>query len=63
MVRALPLSRREQLIGERLLSEIQARLGFLADVGLGYLSLDRPAARWPAARRSGSGSRRRSGPA
>jgi len=43
-LRALSLSPREQLIAERPLSEIQARLGFLADVGLGYLSLDRPAA-------------------
>ena len=43
-LRALPLSPREQLIAERPLSEIQARLGFLADVGLGYLPLDRPAA-------------------
>ncbi len=43
-LRALALSPREQLIAERPLSEIQARLGFLADVGLGYLSLDRPAA-------------------
>ncbi len=43
-LRGLALSPREQLIAERPLSEIQARLGFLADVGLGYLSLDRPAA-------------------
>ena len=43
-LRALALSPREQLIAERPLSEIQARLGFLADVGLDYLSLDRPAA-------------------
>ena len=43
-LRALTLGPREQLIAERPLSEIQARLGFLADVGLGYLSLDRPAA-------------------
>jgi excinuclease ABC subunit A len=43
-VRALDLAPREQLIGERALREIQARLGFLADVGLGYLSLDRAAA-------------------
>ncbi len=43
-VQALDLTQRERLIGERVLREIQARLGFLADVGLGYLSLDRPAA-------------------
>ena len=40
----LTLTPREALIAERPLAEIQARLGFLADVGLGYLSLDRPAA-------------------
>ncbi len=43
-VQALDLSQRERLIVERVLQEIQARLGFLADVGLGYLSLDRAAA-------------------
>ena len=43
-LRALPLTPREELIAGRPLSEIQARLGFLADVGLGYLPLDRPAA-------------------
>jgi excinuclease ABC subunit A len=34
---------REQLIAERLLKEIKARLGFLVDVGLDYLSLERAA--------------------
>jgi excinuclease ABC subunit A len=43
-LRELRLTSREELIAERPLSEIQTRLGFLADVGLGYLSLDRPAA-------------------
>ena len=43
-VQALDLTERERLIGERVLREIQARLGFLADVGLAYLSLDRAAA-------------------
>jgi excinuclease ABC subunit A len=43
-VQALDLTQRERLIGERVLREIQARLGFLADVGLDYLSLDRAAA-------------------
>ncbi|GAB49108.1 excinuclease ABC subunit UvrA [Mobilicoccus pelagius] len=38
------LSSREAAIAERVLKEIQARLGFLLDVGLDYLSLDRPAA-------------------
>jgi excinuclease ABC subunit A len=35
---------REQQIAERVVKEINARLGFLLDVGLDYLSLDRPAA-------------------
>jgi excinuclease ABC subunit A len=43
-VQALDLTQRERLIGERVLREAQARLGFLADVGLGYLPLDRAAA-------------------
>jgi excinuclease ABC subunit A len=37
------LSDREQMIAERLLKEIRARLGFLVDVGLDYLTLDRAA--------------------
>jgi excinuclease ABC subunit A len=37
------LSDRERLISERLLKEIRARLGFLVDVGLDYLTLDRTA--------------------
>jgi excinuclease ABC subunit A len=40
----LGLDDRERLIGERVLKEINARLGFLVDVGLHYLSLDRAAA-------------------
>jgi excinuclease ABC subunit A len=43
-VQELDLTERERLIGERVLREIRARLGFLADVGLDYLSLDRAAA-------------------
>ncbi len=38
----LDLSARERQIGERVLKEIQERLRFLLDVGLDYLSLDRP---------------------
>ncbi|MGH2677073.1 MAG: excinuclease ABC subunit UvrA, partial [Actinomycetota bacterium] len=34
---------REAMIAERLLQEIRARLGFLVDVGLDYLTLDRTA--------------------
>jgi excinuclease ABC subunit A len=37
------LSERETMIAERLLREIRSRLGFLVDVGLAYLSLDRAA--------------------
>jgi excinuclease ABC subunit A len=40
----LTLSDRDRMIGERVLKEINARLGFLVDVGLHYLSLDRAAA-------------------
>ncbi len=38
----LELSQREKQIAERVLKEIQERLNFLLDVGLDYLSLDRP---------------------
>jgi excinuclease ABC subunit A len=41
---ALELGERERAIADRVLREIQARLSFLVDVGLDYLSLDRPAA-------------------
>ena len=54
---------RERQIAERVIKEINARLGFLLDVGLDYLSLDRPAGTLPAARPSASGSPPRSGPA
>ena len=39
-----PLSPRQQAIAERILKEIQSRLGFLVDVGLDYLTLERSAA-------------------
>ncbi len=39
----LTLSERETLIARRVLKEIRERLGFLGDVGLDYLSLDRAA--------------------
>ncbi|MFO0774759.1 MAG: excinuclease ABC subunit UvrA [Nitrospiraceae bacterium] len=39
----LKLSDREQLIGQRILKEIRERLGFLVNVGLDYLTLDRAA--------------------
>ncbi|QWZ09541.1 excinuclease ABC subunit UvrA [Nocardioides panacis] len=41
-LRTLELSYREKQIAERVLKEIQERLAFLLDVGLDYLSLDRP---------------------
>ncbi|NMC85282.1 MAG: excinuclease ABC subunit UvrA, partial [Anaerolineaceae bacterium] len=37
------LNARQQAIAERILKEIQARLGFLVDVGLNYLTLSRSA--------------------
>lgn len=40
---SLKLSERQMAIGELILREINARLGFLMDVGLGYLSLARNA--------------------
>ncbi|HEY0119834.1 MAG TPA: excinuclease ABC subunit UvrA, partial [Cellulomonas sp.] len=40
----LELGVRERAIAAQVLKEIQARLGFLLDVGLDYLSLSRPAA-------------------
>jgi len=40
----LVLSQRDRMIAERVLKEVDARLGFLLDVGLDYLSLNRPAA-------------------
>src|SRR5206468_7731432 len=40
----LDLTEREQTIGRQILKEIRTRLGFLKDVGLEYLTLDRAAA-------------------
>lgn len=39
-----PLSNRQKKISDRVLREIEDRLGFLVDVGLDYLTLDRSAA-------------------
>ena len=44
VVQSLELSDRDLLIAERVLKEVRARLGFLLDVGLDYLSLSRSAA-------------------
>ena len=38
-----PLNKREQAIGNQILKEIRERLGFMVDVGLDYLTLDRAA--------------------
>jgi excinuclease ABC subunit A len=38
------LSEREQMIAHQIMKELKSRLGFLVDVGLDYLSLDRAAA-------------------
>jgi len=38
------LTEREQIIAHQIIKEIQARLGFLRDVGLDYLTIDRPSA-------------------
>lgn len=43
-LKKISLNAREKQIAERVLKEVNARLGFLLDVGLDYLSLDRPAA-------------------
>jgi excinuclease ABC subunit A len=40
----LQLTEREQTIGRQVLKEISARLGFLLDVGLDYLTIDRTSA-------------------
>ncbi len=41
---SLKLTEREAFIAQRILKEIRERLGFLVNVGLDYLTLDRPAA-------------------
>ena len=43
-IETLELSEKDQMIAERIVKEIKARLGFLTSVGLGYLSLSRAAA-------------------
>jgi excinuclease ABC subunit A len=43
-LKGVSLNKREAQIAERVMKEVHARLGFLLDVGLDYLSLDRPAA-------------------
>jgi excinuclease ABC subunit A len=43
-LQSLELSDREKMIAERVLKEVNLRLGFLLDVGLDYLSLNRAAA-------------------
>ena len=43
-LKKISLNARERKIAERVLKEVHARMGFLLDVGLDYLSLERPAA-------------------
>ncbi|MEU1689503.1 excinuclease ABC subunit UvrA [Micromonospora sp. NPDC005707] len=43
LLAGIELTDRQKMIAERVLKEINARLKFLLDVGLDYLSLDRPA--------------------
>ncbi|HEY4898933.1 MAG TPA: excinuclease ABC subunit UvrA, partial [Candidatus Nanopelagicaceae bacterium] len=43
-LKKISLNAREKKIADRVLKEVNARLGFLLDVGLDYLSLERPAA-------------------
>jgi excinuclease ABC subunit A len=43
-VRSLEWTDREHLIGDRIIKEVTSRLGFLIDVGLDYLTLERSAA-------------------
>ncbi|MCW2570501.1 MAG: excinuclease subunit [Frankiales bacterium] len=43
-LRGLELDARQTVIAERVVKEVNARLGFLLDVGLDYLSLDRASA-------------------
>ncbi len=43
-LQSISMTDREAQIAERVLKEVNARLGFLLDVGLDYLSLSRPAA-------------------
>jgi excinuclease ABC subunit A len=43
-LQSLELSERDRMIAERVVKEINARMGFLLDVGLDYLSLSRSAA-------------------
>ncbi|NPA57778.1 MAG: excinuclease ABC subunit UvrA [Aquificae bacterium] len=38
-----PMSEKDRIIGEKIVKEIKERLKFLIDVGLDYLTLDRPA--------------------
>lgn len=40
----LKLTEQQELIGKQILKEIRARVGFLAEVGLDYLSLSRATA-------------------
>jgi excinuclease UvrABC ATPase subunit len=53
-LRALPLTGSAREVGAHVMEELAARVEFLLDVGLGYLTLDRQTRTLSAARRSGS---------
>ena len=53
-LRDLKLSKQQELIGRQILKEIRARVGFLAEVGLEYLSLEELPEPFPAERLRGS---------
>jgi excinuclease ABC subunit A len=59
----LTLDGQKQAIAEKIVKEIGSRLQFLNNVGLDYLRSTARRRRFRAARRSGSGSPRRSAPA
>lgn len=57
------LTPKQREIAERILKEINERLGFLVNVGLDYLTLSRASGTLSGGRASASGSPRRSAPA
>ena len=59
----LKLNKHQMMIGGQILKEIKARIQFLMDVGLDYLTLARATGSFPGERHRGSGWLRRSDPA
>ena len=58
----LKLTEQQELIGRQILKEVRARVGFLAEVGLDYLSLDGLQQLFPEGKRRESVWQRRSVP-